>query len=178
MTTAEKISINYYTKAAYEQASSFPCPRSASDVYDLGVSMQYCIRAKYLEIAALMNDHSYLNEQAARQQAVKSEIEKLAAFDLNVQLGKFYALGGPIMEDPVTKETAQQTQPFFSRITSRFLEGLDETAGQVLTKKVDVRETPAIVNQQMMTAYTAMSRMFAEPEMKNAFTDLMEMIPS
>ncbi len=178
MTTAENIKINYYTKAAYEQASSFPCPRSASDVYNLGISMQYCVRAKLLEIAALTNDNTCLNEQASQQLTIKAEIEKLAAFDLDVRLGKFYAMGGPVMEDPVTKEMAQQAQPFFSRITSRFLETLDETASQFLTKKIAAQEIPAAVNKQMTQAYSGMSSMFAEAEMKNAFTDLIEIIPS
>lgn len=178
MTTAENIKINYYTKAAYEQASSFPCPRSASDVYNLGISMQYCVRAKLLEIAALTNDNTCLNEQASQQLTIKAEIEKLAAFDLDVRLGKFYAMGGPVMEDPVTREMAQQAQPFFSRITSRFLETLNETASQVLTKKINPQEIPAVVGEQMTSAYMAMGRMFAEPEMKNAFTELMEAVPS
>lgn len=178
MTTAERIKINYYTEAAYEQASSFPCPRNASDVYNLGVSMQYCVRAKYLEIAALLNDNTYMTAEAARQLTAKEEIEKMAAFNLNEQLGKFYAMGGPIMEDPVTTEAAQQTQPFFSRITSRFLETLNETASQVLTKKIKPQEITAVVGEQMTSAYMAMGRMFAEPEMKNAFTELMEAVPS
>ncbi len=82
------------------------------------------------------------------------------------------------MEDPVTEEAAQQTQPFFSRITNRFLETLNETASQVLTKKINPREIPAAVGEQMTSAYMAMGRMFAEPEMKNAFTELMEVVPS
>lgn len=135
MTTAENIKINYYTKAAYEQASSFPCPRSASDVYNLGISMQYCVRAKLLEIAALTNDNTCLNEQASQQLTIKAEIEKLAAFDLDVRLGKFYAMGGPVMEDPVTKEMAQQAQPFFSRITSRFLETSGRNCQSVFDQK-------------------------------------------
>ena len=178
MKTAQTIKINYYTKAAYEAASSLPCPRSVSDVYNLGVSLHYCVRAKYIEIADLMNEKAYLTDQAAQQLQNKFTIEKLAAYNLNVQLGKFYAEGGPIMEDPVTNETAAQIQPFFSRNMSRFLQTLDELSGQVLTKRMSGQEMTAAVDQQMAESLAAMKKMFQDEEIQMAFADLIEMIPS
>ncbi len=176
MRTAQEIKINYHTKAAYEMASSLPCPRSANDVYNLGVSLQYCIRAKYLEIAELMNDKTYLTDQAAQQVIIKSKISKLAAFRLNVQLNKFYELGGPIMEDPVSKEMAKQIQPFFNRIMSRFLQSLDESASQFLTKQMSVETMTTEIKQQLKEVYTTMGKMFPAEEINSAFDELIEVI--
>ncbi len=178
MKTAQTIKINYYTKAAYEQASSLPCPRSVNDVYNLGVSLQYCVRAKYLEMADLMNEKAYLTAQAAHQLKNKSKIEKLAAYNLNVQLSKFYAEGGPIMEGPVTNETAAQIQPFFGRNMSRFLQTLDELSSQMLTKRMSEQEMAAAIDQQMIETLEAMKKMFQDEEMELAFAELIEMIPS
>lgn len=174
MKTAQKIQVNYYTKAAYEVANSLSCPRSVNDVYNLGITLQYCVRAKYLELAELLNDKAWLKDQAAQQLAVKSKIEKLAAYNLDIQLIRFYEQGGPIMDDPVSSTAAQQIQPFFSRIMSRFLEMLDALTSQVLTKKISVEELPAAVSQQMIETYAAMERMFQDQDLQSAFAELIE----
>ena len=174
MRTAQEIKINYHTKAAYEMASSLPCPQSVNDVYNLGISLQYCIRAKYLEIAELMNDKTYLTDQAAQQLTIKSKINKLAAFRLNVQLNRFYELGGPIMEDPVSKEMAKQIQPFFSRIMSRFLQSLDETASRFLTKQISAENMTTEFKQQITEVYMTMGKMFQAEEINSAFDELIE----
>ncbi|HRW12550.1 MAG TPA: hypothetical protein P5549_05450 [Syntrophomonas sp.] len=176
MGTAKAIKINYHTKAAYEMASSLPCPRSAHEVYNVGVSLQYCIRAKYLEIAELLNDKTYLTDQAAQQLVIKSKIAKLAAFRLNVQLNKFYELGGPIMEDPVSKEMAKDIQPFFKRIMSRFLQSLDESSSRLLTKQISTEEMTAEVKQQITDVYTVMEKLFPVDEITSAFDELIEVL--
>jgi len=178
MRTAQEIKINYHTKAAYEMASSLPCPRSANDVYALGVSLQYCIRAKYLEIANLMNNKTYLTDQAAQQLKIKSQIEKLSIYKLNMQLNKFYEQGGPIMEDPITQEMAREIQPFFSRITGRFLQSLDETASRLLTKQISAGEMTSEVRQQITETYNTLGKMFTAEEIESVFAELAEIIQS
>ncbi len=176
MRTAQEIKINYHTKAAYEMASSLPCPQSVNDVYNLGISLQYCIRAKYLEIAELMNDKAYLIDQGAQQLIIKSKIEKLAAYKLNIQLNKFYEQGGPIMEEPVTKEMVKQIQPFFNRIVSRFLQSLDETSSRFLTKELSVEKMTAEVKKQIAETYTTLGKMFPDNEIESAFAELNELL--
>lgn len=178
MRTAQKIKINYNTRAAYELASSLPCPQSVNDVYNLGISLHYCVRARYLEIAELLNDKTFLLDLAAQQLDIKAEIEKLAVYNTNVQLSKFYAQGGPIMEHPIDNAAAKQIQPFFSRIVSRFLVTLDELVNQVLTRKISALEMPAAVNQQMAETYENMQKMFQDQEMADAFEELSKVIPS
>lgn len=176
MNTAKEIKINYHTKAAYELASSLPCPRSANDVYFLGVSLQYCIRAKYLELDGLKSsiDKNFVVAQAARHLTIKTEIEKLAKYNLNVLLKKFYDQGGPIMEDPVSEEMVKDIQPFFDRIRSSFLQSLDEITQQTATGKLSVEDMEAEVNRQITEMYNALSRMFQPQEIREAFADLIE----
>lgn len=176
MNTAKEIKINYHTKAAYELANSHPCPRSASDVYSLGVSLQYCIRAKYIEIDSLKRsiDKTFLVDLAAKQLAIKTEIEKQAKYNLNILLQKFYNDGGQIMEDPVSTQMVKDIQPFFNRITSNFLQSLDETAHQTAMGKLSVKEMETEVNHRLTELYNALGRMFQATEIESVFTDLIE----
>lgn len=176
MGNAQKIKINYHTKVAYETASSLPCPRSTIDVYALGVNLQYCVRAKYLEIADYMNNNDHLSEQIARQLTIKSEIGKLSVYNLNIQLTKFYDQGGPIMEDPVTSEMAKEIQPFFRRIMGLFLQSLDETASRLLTKQIGAEEMTSAVKQQIIETYNTLGKMFTVEEIERAFGELAEII--
>lgn len=176
MITAKKIKINYHTKAAYELASSLPCPKSANDVYSLGVSLQYCIRVKYIELAGHSIDKDFLMDQAAQQLAIKKKIEELATFKLNVLLEKFYDQGGPIMEDPVSKQMVREIQPFFNRIMSRFLQALDEITCQAVIKNSSVKEMVFEVNCQITETYSALGRMFPVKEIESAFADLLDTI--
>lgn len=174
MNTAKKI--NYHTKAAYELANSHPCPRSARDVYSLGVSFQYCIRAKYKEIDSLKQDidKTCLADLAAKQLTIKTEIEKQAKYNLNMLLQKFYDEGGPIMEDLVTEEMAKNIQPFFNRITNNFLKSLDEIVDQTAICKLSVREMDAEINHRIIELYSTLGRMFQVTEIENAFADLIK----
>ncbi len=176
MRTAKEIKINYQTKAAYEMASSLPCPQSANDVYSLGVSLQYCIRAKYLELAGQSIDNSFLIDQAAQQLAIKNKIEELAAFKLNVILGKFYDQGGPIMENPVSKPMVRQIQPFFNRIMSRFLQSLDEITYQAVAENSSAEAMVSAINQQITETYEALGKMFPVKEIESAFADLLDIM--
>ncbi|HWQ77089.1 MAG TPA: hypothetical protein VN441_17410 [Syntrophomonas sp.] len=178
MKTAQKIKINYHTKAAYEMADSLPCPRSTNDVYTLGVSLQYCIRSKYLEISELLQSRNYFTEQAANQLPVKSKIENLAAYKLNVQLNNFYNQGGPVIDEPVTPEMARKIQPFYNRIMSRFLQSLDEIASRVLTRQISAEQMITEVNEQVIDVYSSLGRLYQVKEIENAFADLVEIIQS
>jgi hypothetical protein len=178
MRTAKEIKINYHTKAAYELASSLPCPKSANDVYSLGVSLQYCIRAKYLELAGQNIGKDFLIDQAAQQLAIKNKMEELAAFKLNVLLGKFYDQGGPIIEDPVSKQMVKEIQPFFNRIISLFLQSLDEITYQAVTQNMGVQEMVSEVIRQINETYNALGKMFPVKEIEGAFADLLDIIPS
>lgn len=176
MNTARKIKINYHTKAAYELANSHPCPRSASDVYSLGVSLQYCIRAKYIEIDSLKPsiDKTFLTVLAAKQLAIKTEIEKQSKYNLNILLEKFYNDGGPIMEDPVSEQMVKDIQPFFNRITINFLQSLDEIAHQAAMGELSVKEMEAEVNHRITELYNSLGRMFQVTEIESAFKDLIK----
>lgn len=176
MNTARKIKINYHTKAAYELASSQPCPRSVNDVYALGVNLQYCIRAKYNELNELLpgRGNMLLTQQAARQLTIKTEIEKQAKYKLNIILGEFYEHGGPIMEDPVSKQMAKDIQPFFNRHISNFLIRLDELTRQAEHGKMKAEEMTTAVEKQLKDTYAAMAEMFRNADMESAFTDLLE----
>ncbi len=176
MNTAKAIKINYYTKAAYEMAYSHPCPRSVHDVCSLGASLQYCIRAKYIEITGSMpsKDKTFLMEQAARQLTIKTNIEKLAKYDLNVLVKKFYDDGGPIIEDPVSEQMVMDINPFFNRIISSFLQSLDEITYQTAIGKLSVEKMAADVEDQICQMYNTLARMFQIEEMERAYIDLIE----
>lgn len=176
MNTAKKIKINYQSKAAYELAMSQPCPRTVNDVYSLGVSLQYCIRAKYMELNGLLpgKDSPILVEQATKQLALKTEIEKQAKYKLNILMGEFYDHGGPLMEDPVSKDLAKDIRPFFQRHISRFLQSLDEIIQQAAQGKITAEGAVSIVNLQIAEMYTAIGRMFRIEEIESAFHDLIE----
>ncbi len=178
MNTAKKINyqINYHTKAAYELASSQPCPRSANDVYSLGVGLQYCIRAKCIEIGNYSRtlDKQLLDELAAKQLTIKSEIEKMAKYNLNELLVKFYNSGGPIMADPVSKQMAKDNQRFFSLILSNFLQSLDDAALETLRGKLSVEEMERDVENKIAELYASLARMFPVKEIEIAFADLVK----
>jgi hypothetical protein len=178
MKTARKIAINYFTKAAYELASSLPCPESANDVYNLGVSLQYCIRAKYLELAGQCYDQDYLIEQATRQLAIKKDIEAQANLGLNILLAQFYDQGGPLMAPSVSQKMSREYYPFFKRIMGRLLESLDELTYEVMDGNLRVEELPDRVELELIQTYNAMKKLFPVREIEKAYTDLIVIVRS
>jgi len=178
MRTTNETNNNNCSQTAYELTSSLSCPQSVYDVYNLGVSLHYCIRIKYLELEAICIDKTLLIDQTWQQLAIKNKIEKLATFKLNVQLEKFYDKGGPFMEDPVSKQMVKEIQPFFHRIMNRFFQSLDEITNQVATEELSVEQMVDEVKNQTIETYNAMGKLFQVKEIESAFSDLIRIIQS
>jgi hypothetical protein len=172
MNTAKKI--NYRTQAAYELAKSIPCPRNVSDVYFMGSSLQYCIRAKYLEIVDLNQraTGTVCAELAVKQMDIKKEIEKVGNQKMNLLIQYFYENGGPIIEDPVSKQMVKEIEPFFNRLMKNFLESLDEAADKAALEKINASELEATINHEIIYLFGAMGNLFRVDEIRKAFNDL------
>jgi hypothetical protein len=178
MRTTKDTTNDSCSKTAYQLTSSLSCPQSAYDVYNLGISLHYCIRIKYLELEGVCTDKAFLVDQSWQQLTIKNKIEKLAAFKLNVQLEKFYDEGGPFMEDPVSKQTVKEIQPFFNRIMNLFFQSLDEITHQASTGELSVEEMADEVKDQTIETYDTMGRLFQAKEIENAFADLIRIVQS
>jgi O-phosphoseryl-tRNA(Cys) synthetase len=174
MNTAKEI--NYRTQAAYELAKSIPCPRCTSDVYSLGVSLQYCIRAKYMEIAdsSHMAFKTVCADQVVKQMNIKKEIEKVGNQKLNLLIQYFYEHGGPIMEDPVSEQIVKEIKPFFNRLMRNYINSLDEVAEKALRGKIGASELVTTINHDIINMYSAMGNLFMVDEMREAFNDLID----
>lgn len=174
MNTAKKI--NYRTQAAYELAKSVPCPRRVNDVYSMGANLQYCIRAKYLEIADLNqpDTRALCTKLVSKQMDIKKEIEKAGKRQLNILIQYFYDKGGPIIEDPVSEQLVKDINPFFNRLMSNFLNSLDEVTDKVVQGEMSVAEMETQVDHDIINMFSALGNLFAVDEMRNAFHELVE----
>lgn len=172
--------INYRTKAAYEVVTSVSCPRNVNDVYSLGVSLQYCIRAKYIELEDLNRNaaKSLCFNLAKKQLDIKKEIEKTAHHKLNSVIQYFYDHGGPIIENPISEQMVKEVQPFCNRIMGIFLKSLDDAADLTLNGKMSVEQFDATVNKTLYEMYGALGRLLQVDEIQQAFNDLIDIIQS
>lgn len=168
--------INYRTKAAYELVNSIPVPRSVDDVYSIGSNLQYCIRAKYSELADVSgkNMKAQFTDLAVRQLKIKKEIDKAANYNLNTLLHYFYQNGGPIMEDPVNETMAKDLRPFFTRLTGNFLTSLDQVADDAYMGKMSAAEMETAVNNSISSLYGTAAQLFPVDVMQKAFLELAE----
>jgi len=174
MNTALKI--NYRTQAANELAESTPCPRSVNDVYSLGVNLQYCIGARYREIAELNQKETRSDSirLAEKQMEIKKRIDQAASHHLNILIQHFYEQGGPVIEDPVSEETVKEINPFYNRLMSNFLKTLDEVTDKVRRGEMSIGEMETTIDRELISMYGALGNLFGVGEMRKAFHDLVE----
>lgn len=174
MNTAKKI--NYRTQAAYELAKSVPCPRRVNDVYFLGASLQYCIRAKYLEIAELNQKGTRVacGKLVTRRMDLKKAIEKAGKHQLNLLIQYFYEHGGPIIEDPVSEKMVKDINPFYNRLMNNFLDSLDEVTDRVSRGEMNLSEMETSINQDIINMFSALGNLFTVEEMRDAFHELIK----
>jgi hypothetical protein len=174
MNTAKKI--NYRTQAAYELAKSVPCPRRVNDVYAMGANLQYCIRAKYLEIGDpnQKDTRALCTKLVSKQMDIKKQIEKAGQRQLNLLIQSFYEQGGPIMEDPVSEQMVKEINPFFNRLMSNFLDSLDEVTDKVSQGEMSVADMETQINRDIISMFSALGNLFAVDEMRDAFHELVQ----
>jgi hypothetical protein len=174
MNTAPKI--NYRTQAANELAESTPCPRTVNDVYSLGVNLQYCIGARYREIAELNQKETRSDciRLAEKQMEIKKRIDKAAGHQLNILIQYFYEHGGPVIEDPVSEDTVKEISPFYNRLMENFLESLDEVTEKVRCGEMSIGEMETTINRELISMFGALGNLFVVNEMRKAFHDLVE----
>lgn len=150
------------------------CPRTADQVYSLGINIQYCVGDIYLELSRL-NQGTVKNQfktRAIQQLDGKNEIEKLANINLNKLLTYFYNNGGPVIEPPLTEQTAREIQPFFARITANFMKQLNGIAAMAAKSNLSAGDLDNMINGDIIDMYTTMSMFFPIDEIKDAFNDL------
>lgn len=152
------------------------CPRSADQVYSLGINVQYCIGDVYLELSSLNQEpaKSQYKNMAMRQLDGKNEIEKLANINLNRLLTYFYNNGGQVIEPPLNDEMARQIKPFFSRMADNFIKQLNIIAGMAAKNNLSGCELEHTLNETIIDMYNTMSMFFPVDEIRNAFSDLIE----
>lgn len=158
------------------KADPVVCPRSAEDVYLLGISLQNYIASLYLELSEMNknNKKNYAN-QVVTQIVVKKEIEKLAKDNLNQLLAYFYENGGPIIEPPVSEETANELQPSINLIVTAFLNQIDLILDKASQGDMNSNDLDNEINNQINFMLTAMSKLIKNDVMQNAFDELISL---
>jgi hypothetical protein len=165
---------NYQSKTSDELVNLEPCPRSVDDVYSLGVRLQYYIGAIYLELDSLNQGSQQIpyTSLALRQLEGKEAIEKLVNANLNHLLWQFYNSGGAIIEAPVSEQLAKEIQPFFNRIMANFLNHLDVMMSMTVNGDMSASDLDDAINNNIITMYSVLWKLFKDDEMKNAFSEL------
>lgn len=155
------------------KAAAVVCPRSAEDVYSLGISLQNYIASLYIELSEMnkSNKNKYAN-QVVSQIVIKKEIEKLAKDNLNQLLAYFYENGGPIIEPPVSEETAKELQPGVDKIVDSFLNQVDVIIDKVLQSNITISDLENEINSKIINMFTAISSLYDNDIMQNAFDEL------
>lgn len=168
------LAINYRTKAAYEAVRSVTCPRCASDVFSLGVYLQYCIRAKYLELAELNQGEAKINYQRLAEQHLqeKNALQKIAKFELNRLLAYYYDHGGPVMEPPLSEQRAKKINPLFNHFVTLFIDQLDDIFVAAYERKIKPDELDLAVRRQTAGLYDQVARLIPIDEIKDALGEL------
>ncbi|NLB52779.1 MAG: GBF-interacting family 1 protein [Syntrophomonadaceae bacterium] len=150
-----------------------PCPRSVDEVYSLGIKLQYFIGGLYVELTDFRQGSAkkFYKEQVMKQLAIKEEIQSLANDNLNQLLAYFYENGGPVIEPPVSEQTAREIQPFFARIadnTLKEIESIKEAA-----RETSDEEIVKMIDMNVKEMYTAMSKLLnTVKEVSEAFENL------
>ncbi len=150
------------------------CPRSIDEVYSMGIKVVNFIGNIYGEMAAKHCDDRSLQGEINRQLVFKNRIQQLADHNLNQLLDYFYSNGGPIIEPPVSEQTAKEIQPFFSRITVNALTQIAALTDR--NQAVSPAEASEVISAVTVNTYEGISRLYAgSPEVKAAFEELMQL---
>lgn len=162
------------TKQGVAAGEPGPCPCSVDQVYSLGINIQYYVGDIYLELGRRNQepDKNQYKSLAMKQLDGKNAIEKLANINLTRLLSYFYNNGGPIIEPPLSEEMARDIQPFFTRISSNFMEQLDVIVDMVSKTSLSAHELEHMISGNVIDMYTTMSMLFPIDEIKDAFNDL------
>lgn len=151
------------------------CPRSAEDVYALGISLQKYISSLYVELAEMNKGRKnpYTN-MVLKQLVIKRKLEEISRENLNGLLTYFYNNGGPIIEPPVSEQLAAEIQPSVNSIVSRFLTQANLLINQAVEGDLLAGDLDAAIDNQVIGMYTAMGRLFQHDNMQKAFEQLIE----
>ena len=157
------------------KAAPVVCPRSAEDVYALGISLQKYISSVYVELAERNKGRKnpYTN-MVLKQLVIKRKLEELSRENLNGLLAYFYNNGGPIIEPPVSEQLAAEIQPSVNSIVSRFLTQANLLINQAVEGDLLAGDLDAAIDNQVIGMYTAMGRLFQHDNMQKAFEQLIE----
>lgn len=151
-----------------------PCPRSADEVYSMSIKVVNFVDKIYSEMAAKYCDDRALQEEVSRQRVIKKTIRQLADHNLNQLLDYFYSHDGPIIEPPVSEQTAKEIQPFFSRITVNALTQIEAVTDR--NQAASPAEAAEVISAVTVNMYEGMSRLYAGiPEVKETFEELMQL---
>ncbi|MGI5921311.1 MAG: hypothetical protein ACOX6I_06210 [Syntrophomonadaceae bacterium] len=158
----------------YAAANSIACPRSADEVYSLGVNLQNYLGDIYLDLSGTSHGSQkvFYSKLAVEQLIGKEEIEKLANYNLNRLLSYFYSNGGPVIEPPLAEEKAREITPFFDRIVTNALYQLDLLVNDAIKEKMEAAELEKAINKNIIELYTSLSNLIPEKEIQDAFNEL------
>jgi hypothetical protein len=157
------------------KAAPAVCPRSAEDVYALGISLQKYISSVYVELAEMNKGRKnpYTN-MVLKQLVIKRKLEELSRDNLNGLLAYFYNNGGPIIEPPVSEQLAAEIQPSVNSIVSSFLTQANLLINQAVEGDLLAGDLEAEIDNKIIDMYTAMGRIFKHADMQKAFEQLIE----
>lgn len=147
------------------------CPRSADEVYSMGIKIQGFISSIIENYSQTENKKQ---EAVKRQLVIKNRIRQLADFNLNQLLDYFYSNGGPVIDPPVSEQSARDIQPFYSRIAVNALTQMVEAAEQC--QEAGTQECEADITDIVVSMYEAMAKQYGQiNEIKTAFAELKEL---
>lgn len=144
-------------------------PRSVDEVYSLGISLQNYLGDTYLALGAMNKAY---NNLVLGELNANEEIQRLANANLNQLLTYFYHNGGPIIEAPVSEQTAKEIRPFFNRIVINFLGQLDFVLSVAAKGNISAEELKEVIDNNVIQLYTTMTILFPVKEIQTAFTKL------
>ena len=150
------------------------CPRNVNDVYSLGTTLQHYIESRYLELASLnqWTDKDLCKDLAEKQLEGKRQVDVLRLANLNQLLIYFYDNGGPIIEDPVPEQETRMIMPFFNRIMINFEKHIHAVLMSAIKGKTPSGNLEACVNGVLISTYSAISDLYQDTTMQNAFMEL------
>lgn len=167
-----------YVKYRTEVLSRVVCPRSVEEVYWLGVNIQNYLATIYNELIVLSTSpaKNIYRKLALKQVEVKQEIENLAKENTNRLLQYFYDNGGPIIEAPVSEKTAVELKPYFKQFMDSFLNQVTLLVNKASGNEITAGDFNFEINYQVISMYIAMSKLYQAEDVKNAFTQLNDII--
>lgn len=161
------------TKSADEFVNPVVCPRCADEVYSLGISLHDYIGDLYLKLAEInKGENNPYTNLILNQLAAKKEIENIAKYNLNKLLAYFYNNGGPIIESPVSEQSATEIQPSINRIVASFLNRVDFILSRASNGDISARDLDNEINNDISFMLNAMGKLFQNNAMQNAFSEL------